>query len=211
MPPPDRHATMDLIVHAIPMVADFLVPALMRIAADHPAITFRYRPSIRCADLRAGDAPAIALRAGPRPDAAPLRVQELGKLAFGLYATPEYIARHGLAQAPRDLVRHVLVDHDATSAIAPWEDWLARQAPDARLALRTNDEAALRFAVRSGHCAGFLPFSSLLWNPSLREIITPDPTWTARLWLLSPPDAAMPPAAADATAALARTLARCLG
>ena len=200
----------DLVVNTVPLVVDFVMPVLMRISALHAEVCFHFRLSVAFTDLGAAGMPAIALRAGDASGVA--GAEFLGSLRFGLYATEDYIRRHGHAEEPADLARHVLVDQDhAEGPRAPFERWLTREAPQAHVALRTNDEAAQRFAIRSGHCAGFLPFAALLWNPGLRAVMPSDPSWHVPLWLVRPPSAPLEAPVEAAASALGAMLARCLG
>lgn len=191
-PAPDP-TVVEVIVHTVPLIADFAVPFVMHVAGNHPRISWRYRAGFGIADLSATPgAVHIALRAGARPPDLPgLRVQALGRLAFGLYATPEYIREHGMLDGT-NAARHVLVTHDFHRDHAVFDHWATDNLRGISVGLRTNDETAHRFAIRSGRCAGFLPLSAPIYMPSLTEITPPHPNWRVAFWLVAPPPGGAP-------------------
>lgn len=208
----------ELIINAVTLVADFFMPSIMQVASTSPLLCFRYRPalSVEVLEHAAADGgqsrTVIALRGGNRPTDPGLMVHELGQLTCGLLGSEAYVARHGHAESAADLDSHAIVHADLDRDTAPWEHWLTRHAPPGlRIIMCSNDEAARREAVRSGHCAGFFPVSSLLTSPHLRMVMPPQDDWAAPLWMVTPPCDTMPPPVAEAVERLGVLLSRCLG
>ncbi|MDO5620083.1 MAG: hypothetical protein Q4G24_01285 [Paracoccus sp. (in: a-proteobacteria)] len=197
-----------IVLNTVPLIVDFAIPALMLIADRFPALQFRYRSSFEQAPLGVlADGVHIALRAGKGPDVPGMTAHRIGPLPFGIYGSQDYLARHGPISGSG--TGHRLVSHDQPADYAPFDRWARVHLTEAHVVLRSCDESAQRFAIRSGKCAGFLPFSSLAYMPTLAELHPPLPDWQAMLWLLSP-DAPLPPDAAQAIDALGALMARSL-
>lgn len=213
-----RCGEYEVVISAVPQLGDFLLPAVMQVAGAIEGVSYRYRSSVTVnpvgvASLTGGGPPRtmLGLRAGNEPVDAGMAVRRLGLLSIGLYASEAYVLRHGIAQDGDGLAGHRLVHHDQERDHAPWDRWLGTNGPGARIVIRSNDELVRQAAVRSGQCAAFLPLSSLLWNPHLREVMPPRPDWAAPLWMVTPPIDAMPEVVARATTMLGDLLRRCLG
>ncbi|MFD1795669.1 hypothetical protein FQV27_04175 [Paracoccus aurantiacus] len=171
-----------VVISAVPLMGELIVPALMNIGATFPEIGVVYRSELGFANL--ADCSTIAIRAGAEPAGDRLAVRWLGRISVALVATQAYIARHGLPETPADLARYEMVAHDFPDGAAPWSRWLLHHTRTQRTIFRTNDETVLRLAIRSGRCAGFLPISSLIWSPELVELMPSSDEWAAPLWLV---------------------------
>jgi DNA-binding transcriptional LysR family regulator len=107
------------------MPADFanqeMSQFLSALIAAHPAIAFEIDLSPRRVDL-IGENFDVAIRTGDLPDDASLAARRLAVFTVGLYASPAYIARHGLPSEPE-----ALMEHDALLLLArngeatPWK------------------------------------------------------------------------------------------
>jgi DNA-binding transcriptional LysR family regulator len=95
-----------------------LSPSLPELARRHPAIRVELVVSDRLADL-AREGIDIAIRtAGNLPETVIAR--QIGTLGRGLYASPEYMARHGLPTDVDGLRRHQLVTNSAVPMLNQW-------------------------------------------------------------------------------------------
>lgn len=109
----------------VSMPADFanqeMSQFLSALIAAHPAIAFEIDLSPRRVDL-IGENFDVAIRTGDLPDDASLAARRLAVFTVGLYASPAYIARHGLPSEPE-----ALMEHDALLLLArngeatPWK------------------------------------------------------------------------------------------
>lgn len=92
------HATLEL---------GWLPNCLNEFMKLHPRLQLTLRS--RNAPPMAADDPALSLWLGEVPDS-PLRQETLGWLHCGLYASPEYLDRHGMPKRPEELIQHIWVD-----------------------------------------------------------------------------------------------------
>ncbi len=83
----------------------FLVPVLADFNQRYPAIALEIDLSARRVDL-VGENFDLAIRMGELPDDATLTAKRLSQQDWGLYASPEYLQRHGQPQQPEDLNRY---------------------------------------------------------------------------------------------------------
>lgn len=172
----------EVIVKAVPMVADYIIPLLGGMDAAMK-VSLRYIADMRLSALEPG-APIIHIRGGTRPVSLGAEVRALGSLRFGLFASQLYLSQRAMPKGPQDMAGHSFIAHDRDRNVPPWEAWLTKTSPDAHYFLRSDCEIAHRFAVSSGHCMGFLPASALLNYPDLVEIETIGPGWEVMMWLV---------------------------
>lgn len=85
-----------------------LAEAFAAFAAMYPDITLELDLSARRVDLLS-EGFDIALRVGELPDDNLLTARRLDSVALSLYASPDYIAEHGLPAEPTDLLAHQAV------------------------------------------------------------------------------------------------------
>ncbi|MEH3148407.1 MAG: LysR family transcriptional regulator [Methylobacterium frigidaeris] len=85
-----------------------IVPLLGEFVACHPGITVEVDLSDQLADVLGGRAD-VAIRFGPLADS-PLTARRLGETGRTVVASPAYLARAGVPEAPADLARHNCLD-----------------------------------------------------------------------------------------------------
>lgn len=81
-----------------------LAPALAPLLQAHPGLSLRLFVEDRRIDL-IGERIDLAIRIGTLPDSS-LIARRLVEWPHALYATPDYLARHGTLQQPEDLAHH---------------------------------------------------------------------------------------------------------
>jgi LysR family transcriptional regulator for bpeEF and oprC len=100
----------------------------------------------------------LAIRVGELPDSR-LAARRLGELRYGLFASPDYLARRGIPGSPEDLPRHDLLVFTAGSHRVGWR--LARGSESRRVEaparLRINNSFAVRDAAIQGLGIAQLP------------------------------------------------------
>lgn len=84
--------------------AHFLAGIIPAFTADYPAISLQYRMTDALVDVL-GDGMDISIRVGPLADSS-LKARILAPCPRFIFASPEYLARHGIPTSPRDLVNH---------------------------------------------------------------------------------------------------------
>lgn len=167
----------DLLVTSLPELSEIVMPRLTPLLAAHPALRLTYMTDVRLFRLDAGEA-HVAIRAGVEPSEPDYVVRPLGQLHQALYATPDYLERHGPLD---DLAGHRFALPGPEGRGAPFMRWLAeRLAPEARV-LTTNDAEAREAVIRAGLAVGPLRGGRI---DGLVEALH-RPEWNPTLWLVS--------------------------
>lgn len=100
----------------------------------------------------------LAIRVGELPDSR-LAARRLGELDYGLFASPDYLARRGIPATPEELSQHDLLVFTAGSHRVGWR--LARGSETRRIEaparLRINNSFAVRDAAIRGLGIAQLP------------------------------------------------------
>lgn len=167
----------DLLITSLPELSEIVMPRLTRLLAAHPGLRLNYMTDVRLFRLDAGEA-HVAIRAGAKPAEPDYVVRALGRLRHVLYASADYLARHGPLE-PLDGHRFALPGPEGRGA--PFMRWLEeRLDPEARL-LTSNDAAAREAVIREGLAVGALPTDRA---SGLVEALH-RPEWDSALWLVT--------------------------
>ncbi|WP_369942281.1 LysR family transcriptional regulator [Xanthomonas medicagonis] len=133
--------------------AEVLPPVLAGLRRAHPQLRMELVLSNRVQDLLHREAD-VAVRM-TRPDQDLLVTRRIGEVALGLYAHPDYLARHGTPQDLDALMQHALVGFDAdTPFLRAARAGLPRWRRDA-FALRADSDLAQLALIRAGCGIGF--------------------------------------------------------
>jgi DNA-binding transcriptional LysR family regulator len=137
------------------VICSLLGPALGPLLEAHPALCVELLADTRHLSLVARDAD-LALR--PSKFTQPEVIQrEVGTIAFGLYASERYLARHGMPDFGRGAPGHALVlMTDGLANLADYE-WLPPLIAQARVAVRTNGREPMVTMARAGLGIACLP------------------------------------------------------
>ncbi|RVT85960.1 LysR family transcriptional regulator [Rhodobacteraceae bacterium CCMM004] len=174
----------DLIVTSLASLSFLLTPVLVQFQQAHPDVVVRSLTDERVFRLEYGEA-HVAIRAGAAPQEPDNVVQPFVSDRFALYASADYIARHGRPERDGDLAAHWFVGHDNAASRAPFHRWMHDAIPAERIVFRGTDERVFRDAIRAGAGIGFLPVMRAQDMPDLVQVLPPRPEWTARLWLVT--------------------------
>jgi DNA-binding transcriptional LysR family regulator len=159
---------------------------LERFKAKHPDLRVEFVMSDKYVDLSKGEAD-VALRSGDTDDAE-LVGRKIADSLWAVYASEDYVARHGRPQRIEDLESHLLVGLDESMAKHRANTWLARVAPNARVVARNNSVLGLVYAVKAGIGVAPLPTAIGDNEAGLIRVLGPIPE-LARIWrLLAHPD-----------------------
>lgn len=103
----------------------------------------------------------LAIRSGPLPDSR-LVARPLGRLDYGLFASPAYLEARGCPQAPHDLEQHDLVVFTGGAVKAGWTlhhpGHEAAVSVKASARLRVNAGSGVRDALLKGLGVGQMPW-----------------------------------------------------
>jgi DNA-binding transcriptional LysR family regulator len=156
-------------------IADYL--------AAHPQMQVEADYTNRVVDI-VHEGHDLALRVGPLADSS-LAARRLGVLDYGLYASTDYLRRHGQPDQPQDLAAHPLVVYAGAAPQGQWElsagEPGQRQTQVVRLQprLHVNTSLAVRDVLQRGLGIGLLPcrVAEPAGQPPLLQRILP--AWSA--------------------------------
>ncbi len=164
------------------VASHILAPCFAELHLQHPDIMIELIPDPRELSLSMREAD-ISVRLA-RPDQHDLVVRRVGSLAFGLYATPAYLDRHGDLDFEGGCPGHHLITQLEDIQDATQTGWLADLAPRARIALQTSShEAAVSAAVHNGGLACLARFRADR-EPGLTRLTVPAAVPSAGIWLV---------------------------
>jgi DNA-binding transcriptional LysR family regulator len=156
-----------------------------RFQTRHPGLRVEFLTSDRYLDLSKGEAD-VAFRSGDTDDE--LIGRKIADSIWAVYASRDYVERHGQPRRVEDLSLHPLVGFDESLSQHRAAKWLREMAPDARMSARHTSVLGLVSAVKSGIGIGPLPTALGDAEPDLLRILGPIPE-LARSWrLLAHPD-----------------------
>lgn len=174
----------ELVVAALPGGFDVLARAISRFQVAYPSVIVRNVMDESVARLEYGEA-HVAIRAGEAPQNPDNIVQALTQYQFGLYASQDYVTRHGVPSSEQDFAGHRFVGHEREDHPSPFMRWMAKTVPRDQVMTRTNEFLLMEEAVRSGAGIGFLRPPGDLEQSGLVEILAPQPAWQVDLWAVT--------------------------
>ncbi|AGT10381.1 LysR family transcriptional regulator [Paracoccus aminophilus] len=179
-----EEVTGQLIVTAIPIMDQLVLPIIKDYQAEHTAVQVLYHADVRTFHLAYGEA-HVAFRAGAEPDHPDNVVTPLLDYRLGLYASQSYIRQHGRPETLADLAQHRFVISELGEVRAPFHRWLLERVPEDRITLRTSQSYSAYFAVFTGLGIGFLHPATA---PEGMVELFPDqdiPEWATKIWLVT--------------------------
>jgi DNA-binding transcriptional LysR family regulator len=132
-------------------------PLLAKFHALHPGLQVEFVSSDRYADLMNGEAD-IALRSGDTDDGA-LIGRKIGDSLWAVYASRDYVQRHGQPSRLEELADHALIGLHESMAGHRVSVWLNRVAPQGRVVARTHSILGLLHAAKAGLGVAPLPLA----------------------------------------------------
>ncbi|WP_170333797.1 LysR family transcriptional regulator [Ruegeria arenilitoris] len=174
----------ELVVTSLSSLAPLVVPVLSEFQRLHPGLIVRYLTGDRLFRLEYGEA-HVAIRAGSAPDQPDNVVQPFITQEVGLFASKDYVKRHGKPTGVEDFVNHHFVSTDDENSRAPFSRWLRVTVPAESITFRCTNNFCIREAVLSGAGIGFMARWEASRDPNLIEVIDPLPEWFGNLWLVT--------------------------
>jgi DNA-binding transcriptional LysR family regulator len=176
--------TGDLIVTSLAVLAPLLTPALGAFREEHPELTIKFLTDERLFRLEYGEA-HVAIRAGNPPDQPDNVVQKFYLQGFALYASKEYIARHGRPDSLGDPGDHTFIGSAEETPRAPFFAWLKKNVPERNIGYQINQITAARPAVRAGLGIGFSTTWAEADEDGVEMVFGLRPEWNSQLWLVT--------------------------
>jgi len=174
-----------------------LTELLAAFCARYPAVTLELDLSPRRVDLVAENFD-VAIRMGDLPEDSTLAARRVVLERLGLYAAPQYIARHGLPEHPDDLMAHALLCILSRSGGAqPWKLSRGKTAWERELRPRLTANSPELLARMACSGAGIAASSDLFVADFVRkgELVRVLPDWElppATGWAVFPGRRLMP-------------------
>lgn len=159
---------------------------LDRFHAQHPAFHVEFVMSDKYIDLRTGEAD-VALRSGDTDDGT-LIGRKVGDSLWAVYASKDYVARHGQPSRVEALSAHPLVGFEESMAAHRASQWLRQVAPNATLVARNDSVLGLLLSVKAGLGIGPLPTALGDSEPDLVRVLGPIAALSRDWRLLAMPD-----------------------
>jgi DNA-binding transcriptional LysR family regulator len=171
-----RPATVgEVTISSPPAIARGLIaPRLWTLRAQHPNVHIRLIGDNRMTSLARREAD-IAVRLC-RPDEKRVVARKVGPMAFGLYASPGYLARH----SPD---RFVFIGYDDTADGLPQQEWLKAIAGPRPMVFQTTELEAQWAAARTGVGIAALPHYLGERDAQLTRVEIPSRSLIRHVWL----------------------------
>lgn len=179
-----REISGDLIITSIDVAAPIIVPVLYNFQRKYPNLTLRMVSSEKLLRLEYGEA-HIALRFGPKPDHPDYVVQHLTAFEVGLYASKDYIAKHGLPKTQKEYQDHLFIGFINFNESIPIHMWIQEKFPPNNIIFKSTSPEVINQAVIFGVGIGFLPVNLAEKLSHLVEVIERDPSWSVPVWLVT--------------------------
>jgi DNA-binding transcriptional LysR family regulator len=180
----DRQLSGKLIVTTFDDIGTVLVPILADYQRQNPDVAVELIADRRLLKLEYGEA-HVSLRAGKPPTEPDNVAQALVEGTATLYASRDYIARHGPLRSLSDLTGHRFVFGPNTDLSIPPISWMHQNVPIEAIAFRAGDLASMIAAMENGMGIGL----ALCWPASacnaLVPMTAPPAAWRGQFWLVT--------------------------
>lgn len=174
----------ELVVTSLISMAPKVVPVLTAFQQQHPDLIVRYLTGDRLFRLEYGEA-HVAIRAGSVPDQPDNVVQPFAQTRIALYASADYVARHGRPAGSAEFGNHLFVGTDDGASRAPFNKWMTAHVPPEQIRFRSTDVRALEEAVLAGAGIGFMGCWEAERHDDLVQIMPPQEDWSGAVWLVT--------------------------
>jgi DNA-binding transcriptional LysR family regulator len=182
-------------ISAPPQIAVSLItPGLAELRKAHPQLKLRLIGESRMASLPRREAD-IAVRL-TRPSDTTLMARKIGEMAYGLYASKEYVG----ARAEKDFE---FIAFDESLDESPHQLWLKKHAGERPIVFRSNELAILLAAAQTHMGITVLP-AFAAESADLQRIETDDGLFKRDVWITYHQDMRDSPAIAATVACLTR-------
>ncbi|MNE15239.1 DNA-binding transcriptional activator GcvA [compost metagenome] len=174
-----RIATTDTMAEA------FVIPALKALREQYPLITVTMLTAVNISDIsyRGAD---LAMR-GARPESDELIIKRMATIEMGLYATQDYLDKHGMPTKGDHLRGHDLLMFPRELVPRHWNNFCGETLIDPNVVLQCNSQLLLRSATRNGLGIGLLSSFLADKDPDLVRIFPENKDWVD-IWLVLHPD-----------------------
>ena len=163
------------------IAAHILAPSLATLHQIHPDILVELIPHPRDLSLAMREAD-LSVRI-TQPTQHDLVIRRVGSLAFGLYASPSYMKRHGPLNVSEGCANHHMIRQLNDLENGPQFGWLADLTSRAKVVFQTSSHEAALLAATQGSGLACLARFRADREPGLVRLMPPSEPPTAGIWL----------------------------
>jgi DNA-binding transcriptional LysR family regulator len=171
--------------------AEVLPAILAALREKHPALRFEVLLSNVTQDLLRQEAD-IAVRM-VRPAQAALIMKRVGSIKLGLFARPDYLARHGAPRSIDELAGHAVIGPDRTAEELKAVTEAFRLPAAKLLSFRTDSHLGQLAAMRAGAGIGICQVPLARREPRLDRVLGADFEMALPAWVVMHEDLARAP------------------
>jgi len=161
---------------------NILAPCFARLHQHYPEVVIELLPPDRHVSLARREADISIHHV--RPKQREIVVRKIGSIAFGVYASPDYLERFGLPDFADGCAGHRVLSLPDRFCDLPQMQWLAALATKARVVLKTGSYESRLHSLLAGDGIAYLPRFHGDEVPGLNRIEgTPTAAPVVDLWL----------------------------
>lgn len=172
----------ELIITSLEALAPLIMPHIKIYRERHPETQIVFIGCEKVLKLEYGEA-HIALRPGKKPDLDDNVVIPFDTLEFGLYATQDYIAKHGAPERLEDLENHSFVGRYDTPR-THFEQWMNDTIPAEQIKFKITTPFLAHQGILNHLGIGFLPSFIEKEHENLVPVLPKTKKWPIPLWLI---------------------------
>ena len=179
----DQQISGTLVITSVSGVIEMLTPWLAEFRQLYPQLRLEILLDQRKLRLDYGEA-HIALRPGAKPTEPDYIVQKIWQLEHGLYASRDYIRRHGQLRDLKKDTHHQFISMKPDSP-APFIRWLEDNVNPEQITFRSTELSQVNQAIQLGIGIGPMAAVVARQDPNLVKIDLQDSHWQSDFWLVT--------------------------
>ncbi|WP_245849874.1 LysR family transcriptional regulator [Oceanimonas doudoroffii] len=173
-----------LILTSVNNLVPYLTPLLAEFQRLHPNIRLEYAADSRIFRLERGEA-HVGIRSVSRPKDPDYVVQHLTRATGTLYASRDYLRRHGPMSTLEDIAGHRFIGTTQPRPGSMYMRWMEQKVPAEQVFYRVQDFTGFIPALQAGLGCGALSCWHATLAPELQPMLPPPKEWAHDLWLTS--------------------------
>jgi DNA-binding transcriptional LysR family regulator len=159
----------------------YIAPRLAKLKAQQPHLTVELVTSPHLGNLTRREADVML--SFTRPDSPGVVVRKIGWFSLRLYASQQYLDKHGAPQSAADLKQHVFVDYIDELVSIPAVRWLRDAVSAPNIVFRSTSMSAHQSAAAGGLGIVLLPSFTAVGDTRLRPVLHDHIEVKRDLWL----------------------------